>query len=144
MIITPTDQAGVSSFERGELEKGHFEVVCLLPALENVLQPILNHLPFRFFHFLHQHIRRGHLQNRIKKNHKYMFNKFENLHLTTFSRSKNMLFSAILQPKQTICFKYKHCQRHYRPLPWLLWPYQKLKKSNLSSRHVFSFTSQLL
>ena len=61
MNISSTDQAGVSPFEGGELEKGHFEVVCLLPALENVLQPILNHFPLRFFHFLHKDIGRGNL-----------------------------------------------------------------------------------
>ena len=65
MNISSTDQAGVSPFQGGELEKGHFEVVCLLPTLENVLQPILNHFPLRFFHFLHQHIWGGHLQVKV-------------------------------------------------------------------------------
>ena len=65
MNISSTDQAGISPFQGGELEKGHFEVVCLLPTLENVLQPVLNHFPLRFFHFLHQHIGGGHLQVKV-------------------------------------------------------------------------------
>ena len=51
-----TDQAGVSPFQWSELEKRDFEVVRLLPALEDVLQPVLDHLPLRLLHLINQNI----------------------------------------------------------------------------------------
>ena len=55
-FINSTDQAGVSPFQRSELEEGDFEVVRLLPALEDVLEPVLDHLPLRLLHLLHQDV----------------------------------------------------------------------------------------
>ena len=78
MNISSTHQAGVSPFEGGELEKGHFEVVCLLPALEDVLQPILDHLPLRLLHLLHQHVGGGHLQEKLHVEGTYRQLTFEN------------------------------------------------------------------
>ena len=56
------DQRQVFMFERGEFENSDFQVICFLPAFENILQPVLNNFSFRLFHFLHKHIGGGHLR----------------------------------------------------------------------------------